>query len=578
MSELDIDGTSHWGEPNPSVEHNEDTPFLEPSSLSPASPATPKLKSRISTLRFSRARKGSPVVQVEEVESSDPLGPLGVPGALEDPPKSESTFVPADKESAEISKAIEHYKSNNERLALFGTDAQTENPFGISRSSLVDSVNRLSLASQLQDSQQQLADSPDAVDNLSSTFAKPVKEHVVAVPKNTFDISVGDPIKVGDLTSAHTVFTVNTKTSSPNFSKAEAAVTRRYRDFRWLYHALENNNPGVIVPPPPEKQAVGRFDEDFVEARRSALENMLVKVAKHAILQSDPDFRIFLESDTFSTDIKSKQYHAQSQISTGTESKGFMSTLGGAFSFSGKFIETDQWFVDKKAYVDTLESQFRYLAKALDLVISQRKELSDTTAEFSGILTTLSEVELSKSFADLIQRFAETELNIRDLYYRQCMQDVMSLATTLEEYIRLISAIRVVLAQRQKAYFTLQAAEQEHTKKKTHLDKVVKSGKTLQDKIAALTDDLTEQDKRVINARVAFDDISKLIVAEFARFESEKASDFRNSVELFLENAVEGQKQAIELWETFYQLSGFGVGAQELPVATYLIPGSVTTA
>lgn len=562
--ELDIEG-SHWGD----LSSQSQSPSKNTSAIasgdfdSPTQPKpTPKAKSRISTIRSSRARKASPVVHVETVADSDPLGPLGFPETKPESPKQqEPLFVPTDKESAEISKAIQNYNSNNERLALFGHDDPADSPFTApDRSALVDPVSRLSLHSSQQVPQPPSPGSPPATPMQEPTAAAaptPAREPAPPV-KEVFEISVGDPIKVGDITSAHTVYTVYTKTTSPSFSKSQASVTRRYRDFRWVYHALENNNPGIIIPPPPEKQAMGRFDDDFVEARRIGLETMLCKIAKHPVLQNDPDFRIFLESDTFSTDIKSKQYHVQHQPPTGTESKGFMSSLSGAFSFSGKFVESDQWFIDKKVYVDTLETQFKQLAKTLDLVIAQRKELSDATADFSAILTTLSQVELSTSFSQLIQSFAETEQRIRDLYFRQCMQDVMSLATTLEEYTRLIGAIRMVFSQRQTAYFTLQAAEQEQSKKKSNLNKVIKSGKTLQDKIALLTDEVAEQDKRVLNARVAFDDISKLIVNEFARFEVQKAADFRNSVELFMENAIEAQKEAIEVWETFYQLNGLG--------------------
>lgn len=558
--ELDIDSSSHWGDASSNTEsrldsNDDNIPPSAPLNDTPAARPSHRLNPRVSTLR-SRARKSAPV-KVEEVQSSDPLGPLGLPtaddSASSNDTKDTKPFYQADKESEEISKAIQHYNSNNERLALFGNEELTSNPFAADR--LVEPVEGLSVKDSedvLPTPTTPLAESSGLPEATTSTRKR--KDTLPA--KETFDISVGDPIKVGDLTSAHTVYTVHTKTSSPNFSKKEAAVTRRYRDFRWVYHALENNNPGIIIPPPPEKQAVGRFNEDFVEARRSALENMLIKIAKHPVLQNDPDFRIFLESDTFSTDIKSKQYH-ETTAPVAPESKGFMSSLGGAFSFQGKFVETDEWFVEKKTYVDTLESQFKYLTKALDAVLTQRKDLSDATAEFSSVLSTLSTVELSKTFCELIERFAETELRIRDLYFRQCMQDVLSLATTLDEYIRLLSSIRVTFSQRQKAYFALQAAEQTQSKKKTNLAKVLKSGKTLTDKVAALTDDLAEQDKRVLNARVAFDDISKQIVNEFDRFEAERADDLRDAVELYLENAVEAQKEAIEVWETFYQLSGF---------------------
>ena len=173
--------------------------------------------------------------------------------------------------------------------------------------------------------------------------------------KPTFDIAVGDPHKVGDLTGSHTVYQVRTKvdrrssderarqptdqeqTSSKAYRTPEFTVARRYRDFLWLYNQLHNNSPGVVVPPPPEKQAVGRFDQNFVESRRAALERMLNKIASHPILQHDGDLKLFLESESFNVDIKHKE---RKDVGL-PEAKGGM--FGGMLSVGtgSKFIEHD---------------------------------------------------------------------------------------------------------------------------------------------------------------------------------------------------------------------------------------------
>ena len=153
--------------------------------------------------------------------------------------------------------------------------------------------------------------------------------------KPSFSISVGDPHKVGDLTSSHTEYSVTTKTTSKGYRNPEFTVSRRYRDFLWLYNQLHNNNPGVIIPPPPEKQAVGRFDADFVESRRAALERMLNKSAAHPVLQHDSDLKLFLESEAFNMDIKNKE---RKDPGLG-ESKGMFGSMLG--SSTGKFIEHD---------------------------------------------------------------------------------------------------------------------------------------------------------------------------------------------------------------------------------------------
>lgn len=114
-------------------------------------------------------------------------------------------------------------------------------------------------------------------------------------------------------------------------------MKRRYRDFLWLYNTLHANNPGVVVPPPPEKQAMGRFDSNFVESRRAALEKMLNKTAAHVTLQHDADLKLFLESETFNIDVKHKE---RREPNLG-ESKSVLGSLGFGGGSSSKFVEQD---------------------------------------------------------------------------------------------------------------------------------------------------------------------------------------------------------------------------------------------
>ena len=91
------------------------------------------------------------------------------------------------------------------------------------------------------------------------------------------------------------------------------------------------------MPPPPEKQAVGRFESNFVESRRAALEKMLNKTAAHPTLQNDGDLKLFLESETFNIDVKHKE---RKEPNLG-ESKSMLSTLGINVGTTNKFVEQD---------------------------------------------------------------------------------------------------------------------------------------------------------------------------------------------------------------------------------------------
>lgn len=122
-------------------------------------------------------------------------------------------------------------------------------------------------------------------------------------PHSELLISVSDPQTVGEGMKSHTAYKIVTKTSSSTFKNSEFFVHRRFKDFLWLNQQLSVSQPGVIVPPAPEKHAIGRFEQDFVENRRVQLERMLNKIAEHPVLQSDSLFRMFLEAESLQENV-----------------------------------------------------------------------------------------------------------------------------------------------------------------------------------------------------------------------------------------------------------------------------------
>ncbi|KAK0109933.1 Vacuolar protein sorting-associated protein 5 [Cadophora gregata] len=336
------------------------------------------------------------------------------------------------------------------------------------------------------------------------------------------------------------------KTSSKAYRQPEFAVTRRYRDFLWLYNSLHANNPGVVVPPPPEKQAVGRFDTNFVESRRAALERMLNKTAAHPTLQHDADLKLFLESEAFNVDVK----HKERKEPLG-ESKGMFSGLGLSVGGGGKFVEQDDWFHERRIYLDALENQLKALLKAMDTVVAQRKGLAEAAGDFSASLHALSTVELSASLSGPLEGLSDLQIRIKELYDRQAQQDVLTLGITIDEYIRLIGSIKQAFGSRQKAYHSWHAAEQEMQKRKATKEKLLRQGKTQQDRLTQMHADVADAERKVHQARLLFEDMGRLMRGELERFEREKVEDFKSAVETFLESAVEAQKELIEIWETF---------------------------
>lgn len=292
---------------------------------------------------------------------------------------------------------------------------------------------------------------------------------------------------------------------------------------------------------------------------------MLNKTAAHSILQHDGDLKIFLESDAFNMDVKHRE-HKEPGLG---ESKGMFSSLGLGSTTGGKFIEHDDWFHERKVYLDALENQLKALLKSIDAVVSQRKALAEAAGDFSASLHALSAVELSVSLSTPLEGLSDLQLRIRELYERQAQQDVLTLGITVDEYIRLIASIKTAFAQRQKSFHSWHSAEAELQKRRATQEKVLRSGKTQQDRLNQLQADVGDGERRSHQARLLFEDMGRLMRGELERFGREKVEDFKSGVETFLEGAIEAQKevcslsvllvylnlnlafQLIELWETF---------------------------
>ena len=206
-----------------------------------------------------------------------------------------------------------------------------------------------------------------------------------------------------------------------------------------------------------------------------------------------------------------------------------------------------QWFHDRRIYLDALEAQLKALLKATDAVVTQRKGLAEACGDFSASLHSLSAVELSPSLSAPLDSLSDIQIRIRELYERQAQQDILTMGIVIDEYIRLIGSVKTAFQQRQKAYHSWHSAEQELQKRKTNQDKLLRQGRSQQDRLNQLSADVADAERKVHQARLLFDDMGRLMRSELERFEREKVEDFKSGVETFLESAVEAQKEASSL-------------------------------
>ena len=62
---------------------------------------------------------------------------------------------------------------------------------------------------------------------------------------------------------------MHTSTDRQDFDYGQLVVIRRFKDFVWLSHRLEEEFPGIVMPALPVKIVVGKFDQVFVEVRKT---------------------------------------------------------------------------------------------------------------------------------------------------------------------------------------------------------------------------------------------------------------------------------------------------------------------
>ncbi|XP_076450131.1 sorting nexin lst-4-like isoform X2 [Babylonia areolata] len=79
---------------------------------------------------------------------------------------------------------------------------------------------------------------------------------------------------------------------TPTFSNIQ--VSRRYKHFDWLHERLESKFACMPIPPLPDKQVTGRYEEDFVQERMKLLQMWVDRMVRHPVISRSDVFLHFL--------------------------------------------------------------------------------------------------------------------------------------------------------------------------------------------------------------------------------------------------------------------------------------------
>jgi sorting nexin-1/2 len=218
--ELDPDGASPWGDERSINTHSpasslniraddalkDDAPAARAGgsadtavTISPVGEETPSKPnpSTPGSARRGPRRPGRHVVRAEAI--SDDLGPLGPLGDNLNESSEPSTPLPSSSQEIPPQPPVKEASPHVARLGTSNTPSKV---------TIGDILDNVALGSDENDVRRLPGVMPQRGEGSDSQLA---------ATKPTFEISVGDPHKVGDLTSAHTVYAVRTRVRLPLF-------------------------------------------------------------------------------------------------------------------------------------------------------------------------------------------------------------------------------------------------------------------------------------------------------------------------------------------------------------------------
>lgn len=106
---------------------------------------------------------------------------------------------------------------------------------------------------------------------------------------NPYTVTVKSPKKESKLKGLKTFIAYQL---TPSFAGVQ--VSRRYKHFDWLHERLTEKFGVIAIPPLPDKQISGRYEDIFIERRRTQLQEFVDYVCRHPVLSKSWVFDHFL--------------------------------------------------------------------------------------------------------------------------------------------------------------------------------------------------------------------------------------------------------------------------------------------
>ncbi|XP_072665839.1 sorting nexin-33 isoform X3 [Canis lupus baileyi] len=222
---------------------------------------------------------------------------------------------------------------------------------------------------------------------------------------------------------------------------AGSPVYRRYKHFDWLYNRLLHKFTVISVPHLPEKQATGRFEEDFIEKRKRRLILWMDHMTSHPVLSQYEGFQHFLSC------LDAKQWKMGKRRAEKDE------MVGASFLLTFQIPTEHQDLQDVEDRVDT----FKAFSKKMDDSVLQlstvaselvRKHVGGFRKEFQKLGNAFQAIShafqmdppfSSEALNSAISHTGRTYEAVGEMFAEQPKNDLFQMLDTLSLYQGLLS-------------------------------------------------------------------------------------------------------------------------------------------
>ncbi|CAM5165935.1 unnamed protein product [Natator depressus] len=303
--------------------------------------------------------------------------------------------------------------------------------------------------------------------------SKPCSPSEELVTDPSLQVEISDAVSERDKVK----FTVQTKSSLPDFNHPALSVVRQHEDFVWLHDTFSENDEyaGIIIPPAPPRpdfeasreklQRLGEGNstltrEEFAKMKQelegeylaifkktvAMHEVFLQRLAAHPVLRRDHNFYVFLEYDQ-DLSVRGKN---RKELLGGFFRNIVKSADEALITGVSGLKEVDEFFEHERTFLLEYHARVRDTCLKADRVMRSHKSLAEDYIPISVALSSLGTQEvrqLQTSFLKLAELFER----LRKLEGRVASDEDLKLSDLLKYYMRDSQAAKDLLYRRLRA-------------------------------------------------------------------------------------------------------------------------------